>query len=172
MGENDRKLLYHFLLPFNMKYFLSSDLTAVIAIFATSEPASGSVMAMHILFFPRMISGTKRFCSSGLPNFIMGGNPKAKPIVMAPLGPLVPIRAICEDISISSAERDSSHQFHPLHLYKSTYVSNQTLPLLILRANALCRLLSVDLQEVAGRNLEQETQQKQICGISHLPELE
>jgi len=114
-------MLYHFLLPFNMKYFLSFDFTAVVAIFATSEPASGSVIAMHILFFPLMISGTKRFCSSRLPNFIIGGNPKAKPIVMAPLGPLVPIRAICEHQYLFRRQ----DQCHSLHLYKSTYVSNQ-----------------------------------------------
>jgi len=78
-----------------MKYLLSLDLIAVVATLATSDPASGSVIAMQILFRPRKRSGENRFWSSGLPNFNIGGRPNAYPMVIAPVGPLVPIRAIC-----------------------------------------------------------------------------
>jgi hypothetical protein len=52
---------------------------------------------------------------------------------------LVPIRAICEHQYLFRREEESD-QFHRPHLYKSTYVSNQTLPLLNFQVNALCQL--------------------------------
>ena len=65
---------------------------AVVEIFATSDPAPGSVIAMQILFLPVIMSGTNRSCSSAFPNFSIGGKPKATPVVTAPEGPKEPIR--------------------------------------------------------------------------------
>lgn len=61
-------------------------------ILATSLPASGSVIAMHVLFLPVKKSGRKRSCSSGLPNLRIGGMPNANPAVSDVPGPARPVR--------------------------------------------------------------------------------
>lgn len=77
-----------------MKYLPSLVFVAVVLILLTSLPAPGSVIAIQVLFRPDIISGTNRSWRSWLPNFRMGGNPNAIPVVTAPDGPREPVRAI------------------------------------------------------------------------------
>lgn len=70
-------LVIHFLVPFTMKCLPSGVLVAVVVILATSDPAAGSVIAMHVRFLPVSKSGRKRSWSCLFPNLIKGGTPKA-----------------------------------------------------------------------------------------------
>ena len=77
--NNAYPLVIHFLVPFTMYLWPSWLLTAVVLIFATSDPASGSVIAMHARLRPQKKSGRKRSCNCLLPNLKIGGTPKAIP---------------------------------------------------------------------------------------------
>lgn len=77
-----------------MYFFPSWLLTAVVLMFATSEPASGSVIAMHARFLPVKKSGRNRRCNCSSPNLMIGGTPNAMPVVMLAPGPPSPDRDI------------------------------------------------------------------------------
>lgn len=62
---------------------------------ATSDPASGSVIARHILFFPSNISGMSRSCSPSFPNLSNGGTAYDMPVTSEAEGPPKPDRDIC-----------------------------------------------------------------------------
>ena len=68
---------------------------AVVLILATSDPASGSVIARDVRFFPSNNSGRKRCCNWLLPNLSIGGTPNAMPVVSEAEGPTRPDRDIC-----------------------------------------------------------------------------
>lgn len=85
---------YHFFDPLTMKYLPSEVLVAVVLMLATSDPASGSVMARQVLFLPSNRSGKNRFCNSSLPYLSSGETPYAMPVVSEAEGPESPDRAI------------------------------------------------------------------------------
>jgi hypothetical protein len=98
MAMQAQEMAYHFFVPLTIYFFPSFDFTAVVEMFATSDPALGSVIAIQIRDLPVRISGTKRSCSFLLPNFRSGGRPNATPVVTAPEGPSEPVRAIYNQV--------------------------------------------------------------------------
>ena len=80
---------------------------------ATSEPASGSVIASAPIFSPRIAGASQRSCCSGVPNFAIGG---VAMLVCAPIPAASPpdaLRASSSANTASATQSASGPYFRP-----------------------------------------------------------
>jgi hypothetical protein len=85
----------HFFDPFTT--YTSPLLSAVVRIFATSLPTSGSVMPKQNLNSPLATPGNQRRLCSFVPNRAIGGHPMLLPPPNPHIGPHQPSRLISSD---------------------------------------------------------------------------